>query len=350
MSEIENFDPNGVGVKGTLFGLPFNEENASLILIPVPWEVTVSYGAGTAEGPMNILDCSTQVDLFSPQIKDAWKMGIAMLEIDPVIQETSYKLRAEALEYIQEQEMGDDDLGEKRNFSDIPSRVDEGSLQMINWVREKTANILSKEKMVGLIGGDHSTPLGLIEALGSKYSEFGILQIDAHADLRKAYEGFTYSHASIMYNALQNESIAKLVQVGVRDFSEDEYLMIKDSGGRISCFFDSVLRERLGNNESWKTICKEIISELPESVYISFDIDGLDPKLCPGTGTPVPGGLEFDMVTTLIRDLSLSGRKIIGFDLVEVGAHPWDGNVGARLLYSLCNWMGVSQKKLSPAT
>ena len=350
MSEFENFDPNGVGVKGTLFGLPFNEENASLILIPVPWEVTVSYGAGTAEGPMNILDCSTQVDLFSPEIKDAWKMGLAMLEIDPVIQETSYKLRTLALEYIQEQEMGDDDVDENRNVSDTPSRVDEGSLQMIKWVREKAANFFSLGKMVGLIGGDHSTPLGLIEALCSKYNDIGILQIDAHADLRKAYEGFTYSHASIMYNAMQNENISKLVQVGVRDFSEDEYLFINNSGGRITSFFDSDLRDRIRNCESWKAISTDIINELPENVYISFDIDGLDPRLCPGTGTPVPGGLEFDMAISLIRDVSLSGRKIIGFDLVEVGAHPWDGNVGARLLYNLCNWMGVSQKKLTPAT
>ena len=101
--------------------------------------------------------------------------------------------------------------------------------------------------------------------------------------------------------------------------------------------------------ESFKQVVDDIISHLPDNVYISFDIDGLDPKLCPNTGTPVPGGFEFNEVVFLLKQLAASGKKIIGFDLVEVapGEDDWNGNVGARLLYKLCNLMAVSQGKLT---
>ena len=91
-------------------------------------------------------------------------------------------------------------------------------------------------------------------------------------------------------------------------------------------------------------LCQEIISHLPEKVYISFDIDGLDPKLCPNTGTPVPGGLELEQVYGLFRELVNSGREIIGFDVCEVGDGEWDGNVGARIVYKLANLLNLSQK------
>jgi agmatinase len=116
----------------------------------------------------------------------------------------------------------------------------------------------------------------------------------------------------------------------------------------VAIFYDSFLKEGMNDGKSWKKQCKKIVAQLPQKVYISFDIDGLDPKLCPGTGTPVPGGLEFDQAVYLLKALVRSGREIIGFDLVEVapGESEWNGNVGARLLYKLCNWMAVSQKKL----
>jgi agmatinase len=201
--------------------------------------------------------------------------------------------------------------------------------------------------MVGLLGGDHSTPLGFLRALSEKYERFGILQIDAHADLRKAYEGFTYSHASIMYNALKLPSVSRLIQVGIRDFCEEEQDVINRSRGRISTFFDEDLKAWRYKGETWDALCNSIIKELPANVYISFDIDGLDPKLCPNTGTPVAGGLEFQEAIYLIKKVAQS-RKIIGFDLCEVapGQNDWDANVGARLLYNLCNWMAVSQGKL----
>jgi agmatinase len=202
--------------------------------------------------------------------------------------------------------------------------------------------------MVAMVGGEHSVPLGYIRALSEQHERFGILQIDAHADLRKSYEGFTYSHASIMYNVLKLPAVGRLVQVGIRDYSHDEVNLMKRAMGRVIAFLDEDIKERLYNGKTWDSICDEIVGQLPKEVYISFDIDGLDPKLCPHTGTPVAGGLEFHQAVHLIKKVALSGRIIIGFDLCEVagGDDDWDANVGARILFHLCNWCAVSQGRL----
>jgi agmatinase len=117
--------------------------------------------------------------------------------------------------------------------------------------------------------------------------------------------------------------------------------------GRVKTFFDEDIKAQQATGKTWDAICEDVIRELPELVYISFDIDGLDPKLCPNTGTPVAGGFEFHQVTYLLKKLVLAGRRIIGVDLNEVapGENEWDANVGARMLYQLCNWMAVSQGK-----
>jgi agmatinase len=184
--------------------------------------------------------------------------------------------------------------------------------------------------------------------LSEKYDRFGILQIDAHADLRKAYEGFAYSHASIMYNALKVPAVNRLVQVGIRDICEEEEKVMQRAMGRVVTFYDDDIKSQQYEGKTWTSICDEIINTLPDLVYISFDIDGLDPKLCPSTGTPVAGGLEFDQAKYLITKLVHSGRRIIGFDLCEVAPGPteWDANVGARMLYHLCNRMAVSQGRV----
>ena len=216
---------------------------------------------------------------------------------------------------------------------------------LYNWVQEMTARLLKEGKKVGLIGGDHSTPLGFIKALSNIHPEFGVLQIDAHADLRNAYEGFKYSHASIMYNVVNMiPQVKKLVQVGIRDYCDEEVQVINDSNGRIITFFDKNIKEQQYEGASWKQVCDKIIAELPQKVYVSFDIDGLDPKLCPNTGTPVPGGFEVEQVFYLFKQLHASGRELIGFDVNEVStgiqaADNIDAIVGARVLYKLCNYM-----------
>ena len=344
---IANFDPNGVGQVGKIFGLPFEVEDAQVVLLPIPWEVTVSYTAGTADGPQAILEASAQVDLYVKEIKDAWKMGIAMADIPQDIVELNNKNRDMAAKYIQALEDGKT-IESHPELKVIPKAINDISEKINIYVKSESQKLLSKGKLVGLVGGDHSTPLGLIRALNEKYTSFGILQIDAHADLRKAYEGFKYSHASIMYNALHCENLTKLVQVGIRDFCEEEMNVIKHSDGRVITYFDDEIKEAFYHGTNWKKMCETIVNQLPELVYISFDIDGLDPRFCPNTGTPVPGGLDFNEAVYLIKTVVASGRKIIGFDLNEVapGNDEWDGNVGARLLYAMCNWMGVSQGKL----
>ncbi len=341
---IAQFDPNAPGASGNLFGLPFSPENADLVIVPVPWEVTVSYKEGTARGPEAILEASAQVDLFVKDIPDAWKLGIAMLPVPQNLYEENTKLRSLSAQYIQA-------LSEDGESTDNPvlDKINEACENLNIYVKNTTLKQIKEGKLVGLLGGDHSTPLGFLRALSERYDRFAILQIDAHADLRKAYEGFTYSHASIMYNALKLPAVAKLVQVGIRDYCEEEVMVMQRAAGRVVTFFDEDIKTHQYEGKSWDAICNAIIKELPDLIYISFDIDGLDPKLCPNTGTPVAGGFEFHQVQHLIKKLVKSGKRIIGFDLNEVAPaddNEWDANVGARLLYTLCNWMAVSNGKL----
>ena len=346
--KIKNFDANGIGqLNDGLFGLPFTLEECETVLIPVPWEVTVSYGGGTAEGPQAILAASYQVDLYDPLVSDAWKKGIGMDPISQEIKEKSNHLRGSAEQYI-------DALanGAKGNEPDLKKTADlirQECLWLNNWVKSKALHFLRQGKTVGLIGGDHSTPLGMIQALAETHKSFAILQIDAHADLREAYEGFEFSHASIMFNALKIGQVEKLVQVGIRDYCKEELDLIESSGGRVKTFFDRDLKYAQYNGDSWDRICNRIVRELPQDLYLSFDIDGLDPKLCPHTGTPVAGGFEAEQILFLLEKIVKSGRRIIAFDLNEVAPGPegdeWDANVAARLLYRIANLTAMSQKK-----
>lgn len=341
---VQSFDPNGPGNNGNLFGLPFTPENAWLVIIPVPWEVTVSYHSGTAKGPQAILDASSQVDLSIKDIPNAWQLGISMLPIPNELHEESSRMRELAAEHIKALEAGEKNI----QGNPIVARINEASENLNVYVKTTALKWLKENKMVALVGGDHSTPLGFFRALGDVHDRFGILQIDAHADLRKAYEGFTYSHASVMFNALKIPAVQRLVQVGIRDYCDEELQVMERAMGRVVTFFDQNIKSQLYDGKTWAHICDSIIKELPQKVYISFDIDGLDPVLCPGTGTPVPGGLQFEQVIYLFQRIVKSGKQIIGFDLNEVAPSTgdWDGNVGARLLYQLCNWMAVSQGKL----
>lgn len=347
MSDITDFDPDAVSNPNNgIFGLPFTEEEAKLVLLPVPWEVTVSYKPGTARAPEHICKASMQVDLSDDDICDGWKRGIFLKEIDKNILAKSDYLRKEAELYINYISEGDV-LDGNKYMPKVLKEICEGSAFLNDWVYEQTKELLDKGKLVGLLGGDHSTPLGFFKAIGEKYNEFGILQIDAHCDLRKCFENFKYSHASIMYNALEEmPRLTKLVQIGTRDYSEGELAYAKNSGGRVVTYLDKTIKERMYEGETWKEIVDEIVGQLPQKVYISFDIDGLDPKLCPNTGTPVQGGFETQQVYYLFRKIIESGRRLIGFDLNEVGIslNEWDENVGARVLFKLCNLLIASNE------
>lgn len=333
----ELFDPNGVGVdNGNYFSMPFQPEEAALVLLSAPWDVTVSYGAGTAYAPDAIIGASTQLDFYDAIAPEAWRQGIATAPVDYSILELSQKLRVDARRVIEHLEGGgsttDDYVIRKIR------RVNEGSFELNRNIREQAEQWLEAGKLVGLVGGDHSTPYGLIRALGKYHDRFAILHIDAHCDLRPRYEGFEFSHASIMYNVLHDvQQVERIVQVGIRDFSQEEKNLAEKSG-RIIQFDDQRLLEAEYSGRTWDEECREIIATLPEKVYVSFDIDGLDLCYCPHTGTPVPGGLRFNQAVRLLQLLGAQ-RRIIGFDVVEVCPHESDhidASVGARILWKLC--------------
>ncbi|HMP90691.1 MAG TPA: agmatinase family protein [Kiritimatiellia bacterium] len=346
--KIQSFDPNQLGRENSgIFGLPFTPEEARVVVVPVPWEVTVSYGGGTLRGPHGILEASRQVDLYDPDLPDAWKLGVAMDPIPASLIRDSQKLRKLAVNCIEKLAQGRDPQNDKAMMKAYKD-VNAGCTRMIKHVRDTTSRHLANNKMVALVGGDHSTPLGFIEALADKYKSFGILQMDAHADLREAYEGFRYSHASIMYNALKVRQVTRLVQAGIRDYCDEEVNVIRQSKGRVVTFFDRDIKRKLYAGQAMNSVHKEIVKKLPKLVYVSFDIDGLDPKLCPRTGTPVPGGFEFEEALQLVKAVVDSGRMIIGLDVNEVSPGPdeWDANVGARLLFRLINLMAASHSAI----
>ncbi|MDR0560534.1 MAG: agmatinase family protein [Prevotellaceae bacterium] len=339
------FNHNDLGqANGNFFALPRKEkDDEGIEIISVPWDATTSYRPGTSKAPQAVLAASLQVDIFDSDVEKAWEMKISNTELD--LCGLNSKCRHFAEKIIQHLENGgsttDMEIADMLNF------VNRSSETVNSTVYENAKKILSGNKTAAVLGGDHSTPFGLIKAVAEKYPKTGILHIDAHADLRGAFEGFTYSHASIMYNVMTEiEGIEKLVQVGVRDFCEAE----RDFAGadnRICMYADSCLKENRFAGKTWKEQCDEIISHLPEHVYISFDVDGLSPYLCPNTGTPVPGGLDFAEAMYLIKQTAFSGRIIAGFDLNEVSpgiSGDWDANVGARILFKLCCYAWYSNK------
>lgn len=336
--DAKEFNPDGVGIaNGAYFGFPFVPDDAELVLVSAPWDVTVSYGAGSAYAPDAIIEASTQLDFYDPAAPDLWRRGIATADVDYSLLECAQRLRADAAKVIEHLEGGgcvtDDYVIRKI------CRVNEGCVQMNDNICKQASAWLSKGKTVGLVGGDHSTSYGLIRALGERYEAFGVLHIDAHCDLRAAYEGFEFSHASVMYNVLRDvPAVQRIVQVGVRDYSEGEVRLAARSE-RIALFGARDLALARFAGTTWAEQCRRIVDTLPGEVYVSFDIDGLTLENCPHTGTPVPGGLGFDEALYLVECVARSGRRIVGFDVVEVvprAEESVDAAVGARVLYKLC--------------
>jgi len=333
------FDPNAPAQPGSgIFGLPHGEADARVVLLPVPWEATTSYGGGAAEGPAAILSASMQVDLYDLDVERPYGPGIHMVAEDREIRAWNEEAKAEAARVIEAGGAGEDPA-----LARALARVNALSESVNARVEREVGRLLDAKKIVGVVGGDHSVPFGALVALARRRkTPFGVLHIDAHSDTRHAYEGFAHSHASIMHNVLESiRLVEKLVQVGIRDVCEEEILYTKAQGSRVDITFDRDVAIRKLEGEPFGAIARRIVGELPDDVWVSFDIDGLDPRYCPHTGTPVPGGLDFQEAIALLREVARSGKRIVGFDLNEVAPNlrdeddEWDGNVGARLLYKL---------------
>lgn len=315
-----------------IFGLDVSEADAGVVLVPVPWEATTSYGGGTAKGPEAILAASHQLDYFDVDVGTPYEAGIHMIPVSS---------RATALNRAAKpwaQLVIDPGDATPEQLRDAREAVNRASGELNTYVHSAALERIRRGKLVGVVGGDHSVAFGAIAAHAESYGPIGVLQFDAHADLRKAYHGFSYSHASVMRAVLDEiPGVASLVQIGIRDLCPEESALIR-SNERIATHFDRELaRARMKGQLA--QLLDQIAEALPERLYVSFDIDGLDPKLCPHTGTPVPGGLELAEVSYLLDAVVSRGKVIVGFDLNEVAPGPdgdeWDGNVGARLLYKL---------------
>ena len=356
METEHNYNPNAPADSSAgIFGLPYTYEQAKVIYLPIPWEATTSYGGGTVFGPEAILGASSQLDLFDLDVEKPYLQGLHALPED----ESIAKMNEEAKALAQPIK---DALGEIAGNSALESalaRVNEYSSRLNQKIKTSITGILKAGKIPAIIGGDHSVPIGAFEAAAEVHGEYGILHFDAHSDTRNAYMGFTDSHASIMRNAANRvPSITRFTQVGIRDFCEEELAFTDSQGSRFRVFYDQDLSTLKAEGIPFSKIADTIVEKLPEKVWVSFDIDGLDPRFCPHTGTPVPGGLDYSEAILILRKLAKSGRKIIGFDVVEVApplqadgmplepvqaSDEWDANVGMRLIYKLSAYALASQ-------
>jgi agmatinase len=203
------------------------------------------------------------------------------------------------------------------------------------YVYEKVSETIADERLVVLIGGEHSLSYGSIRAHLEHFPNMQVIQLDAHMDLRNAYEGLQYSHASVFYNVLRDLPLSALFQIGIRDYCREEWTFFKENE-RINVLTAEDIADKKAEGEAIKKILSDFLQTISNEVYLSLDIDVLEPHLCPGTGTPVPGGLSFWDVLQLVHCLHSAGKKIVGFDLVETGGQTYiDGFTSAKLIYMI---------------
>ena len=343
---MEAFDPDAPITNGKLFGLPHTRNEAQVVVVGVPFDATSSNGVGSSAGPAAIRAASAQTDLFDRRFGAVWQRGVHMLEIEDEIVRLTADTRKLTAPIIEKGGPGEHDCA-------AIDRIDKACERVEAFVHDHVRSILDEDKIPAVLGGEHSVSLGAIRACAEARGPIGVLQIDAHMDLRESYLGMRYSHASVMYNVMTSlPMVTKLWLVGVRDYCEGESVLVdqlnRESPGRVEVFYDDDIADHLAEGESWSTLCRRIVTALPERVYVTVDIDGLDPSLCPNTGTPVPGGLSWAQLSLLFDELHRSRSRVVGFDLVEVSpgdddsggsggrGGEWDANVGARVLYRMC--------------
>jgi len=330
----EDYDPNGVGVfNGNFLGLPKVDDHA-ISFLAVPYDATVSYSEGTGGGPANILAASAQLDVSIRDLVKPWELGFAWQTLNGTWLDEQPQTRTYVKDVIKTLESGKDLTDSQKACLDY---INAQGSALRQTVFEATKAELERGRFPVIVGGEHSVSLGAFEAIATT-GKFGILQLDAHMDLRSSYEGFKYSHASIMYNAIhQIPQLTQLTQVAIRDWCPAEEELTKSISDRIKVFYDQELSEAKFGGQAFAKTIEPIIATLPDRVWISLDIDGLDPSYCANTGTPVAGGLSFAETLYLCKSVIESGRTIIGLDLVEVAPAPfeYEGSVAARLMYEI---------------
>ena len=324
----DGYDPDGPGLdNGNFLGLPLVDDPAVRFLA-VPYDATVSYGGGTAGGPANVLAASRQLDVCVPGSAAPWEFGFAWEEVRGASLERADELRAAGARAVAAAEDG----GEP-DPGDVAA-LDGAGEEIAGAVAAAVGGALDRGELPIVVGGEHAVALGAYRACASR-GGFGVLQLDAHMDLRPAYEGLRHSHASVMHNALRESGLTQLTQVAVRDYAPVERDRARREGERVRVYLDDDLQRDLQEGRPFGELAREIVAGLPARLWISLDVDALEPALCAHTGTPVPGGLRFAQADRLLAEAVASGREILGLDLVEVAGppHEFEGAVAARLAY-----------------
>ncbi len=343
----DDFDPDApADAEGGLFGLSPDPAEARVHVLGVPFDATTSYRKGTARGPEAVLRASHQVDLLDLQQRGwrggdgrPWRAGIHF-ELDEEVARWNAEAAAPAAAIL---ERGGR-IGDDAHLLEALQTVDALGARLNERTEAWTAERLREGRVPMILGGDHSVPFGAIRAAAAAAPGLGLLHFDAHADLRPAFEGFRWSHASIVHNLLEEApGLDRVLSVGLRDLGEVELARIEARDGRVRAVFGHEWGAARARGEDLAALAAARIETLPGEVWISFDIDGLEPSWCPNTGTPVPGGLTWDEALLWIGALVDSGRRVVGLDLCEVspgegeddGEDTWDAVVGARLLYKM---------------
>jgi agmatinase len=277
---------NFLGDENTCSG----EDAARVVILPVPYEASTSYGKGTAAGPAAIINASAFVELFDEELfMEPYKAGI--FAVDPV------------------------------NLASEPHQV-------MNDIEKEVSRLLEKKKFVIIIGGEHSISFGVVSAFKKFFPRFSVLQFDAHSDLRDEYEGSRFSHASVMKRIWNINP--EIVQLGIRSQSIEERNFIIEKSIKTYYAKDLILGD----------IPLNIIKDLLPEVYVTFDVDFLDPSIMPSTGTPEPGGFSWNTTCTFLREL-FRKRNVIGMDVVELCPNKslsYPDFITSKLIYKCCGY------------
>ncbi len=281
----------------------FPYEASSIAVLPIPYEATTSYMAGTREGPREIIHASRFLELYDEEIDaEVYPLGIFTLpEVQTVVSSPA---------------------------------------EMVEEIYQAAKIIIEDGKFLVSLGGEHTITPPLVKAQVEANPELSVLQIDAHADLRETYQGSVYSHACAMRRVV---GLAPAVQVGIRSISAEEVAAVSSLPTRI--FYAHEIR----SNPDWQ---RRVVDALGDPVYVTIDLDGLDPALMPAVGTPEPGGLDWGQVCGLLRAVTHQ-RRVVGFDVNELAPIPGLGApnfLAAKLVYKLLGYslLDRNQKKLTP--
>jgi agmatinase len=281
----------GHGVEGRYGGLTdeyFAFSDAKVVILPVPFDLTTTYQHGTEKGPAALIEASRNMELFDIETAS-----------------TVYQV----------------------GFHTAPAIDAASSIEMQKELHRRIAGYLSEGKFVVALGGEHSISYPCIKAHAEKFPGLSVLQIDAHADLQEAYEGNPWSHASVMARVREIPQVSSITSVGIRSMSDEEFQVVD----RKRTFYGHELE---GN---W---IDQVVDQLSDQVYITFDLDGFDSSLMPSTGTPEPGGLSWNQAMALMKKVA-EKKNIIGFDVVELcpnSSNLAPDYLAAKLVYKILSY------------